>query len=218
MGGQGNKQYLMLGGRPILAYCLEVFEHHPEIDQVILVVPGAEIDFCRREVVDKFKFGKVAALVSGGAERQDSVRLGLEAVIGEPDDLVLVHDGARPFLCAGLVTRIIAETRVTGACLAAVPVKDTIKTVAGSRVVGTQPRQTLWQAQTPQGFHSDLLRRAHAAAVNAGIAGTDDAELVERLGHPVAVVEGDYHNLKITTPGDLLAAETLLAARKEGRL
>jgi len=215
MGGPGNKQYLLLGGRPILAHTVDVFQNHSEVDEIILVVPEAEVEFCRLEIVKKYGFDKVSALIRGGRERQDSVRLGLEAVIGAPEDLVLVHDGARPFIHGDLVSRIIAETRATGACLTAVPVKDTIKAVSGGRVEKTLPRQVLWQAQTPQGFRCGLLRRAHAEALRDGIAGTDDAALVERLGHPVAVVDGDYHNLKITTPDDLVAAEALLAAREE---
>ncbi len=209
-----SKQFLALGGRPILAHTLAIFEKHPAIDQVFIVAPRAEIDHCLSEVVQPFGFAKVRQVVPGGAERQDSVRLGLQACGAADDDLVLIHDGVRPFFPAGLVDEVIGTARESGACIVAVPVKDTIKLVEGGQVRQTPVRKSLWQAQTPQAFRFELIRRAHEQAHAAGFLGTDDASLVERLGHPVRVVRGSYRNIKITTPEDLVLGESFL--REEG--
>ena len=205
-----NKQYLQLGDRPLLAHTLAVFERHPAIDRVVVVVPAAEIDYCQRTVVAACGYTKVTAVVAGGAERQDSVRLGLDACGAHDDDLVLIHDGARPFLNAAQIDAVLAAAMDTGAALLGVPVKDTIKQVAAGRVVCTPERGSLWQAQTPQAFRLGLIRTAHHQALRDDFRGTDDATLVERLGQPVAMVTGSYRNLKITTPEDLVLAQALL--------
>jgi len=216
MGCSGNKQYLQLAGRPLLARTLALFEVSPLVASIRLVVPADEIDYCRREIVARYGCTKVTAVVAGGAERQDSVRLGLEAQPLDEAALVLIHDGARPLLDPALIAAVAAAAADTGAAIVAVPVKDTIKQVAAERIVATPDRRCLWAAQTPQAFRYGLIRKAHRQALAAGFAGTDDASLVERLGRPVAVVAGNYRNLKITTPEDLLLAEALLAAGEEG--
>jgi 2-C-methyl-D-erythritol 4-phosphate cytidylyltransferase len=211
MGASINKQYLQLAGKPILAHTISRFEQHPRIDNIIVIIPEAEIPFCQAEVVDRFDYRKVSAVVAGGAERQDSVRNGLEALEAEDDDLVLIHDGVRPLFEDDLVERMIDETLNHSACLAGVPVKDTIKEVEGGQVVATPARERLWQAQTPQAFRYGLIRDAHRRALEDAVVVTDDAMLAERDGHAVKMVMGSYRNIKITTPEDLAMAEAWLA-------
>ncbi len=206
-----NKQYLLLADRPVLAHTLAIFDAHSAVDSIHLVSPEAEIDFCRREVVERYGFAKVRGIVAGGAERQDSVRNGLLACAARADDIVLIHDGARPFFPPGLLSEVVATAARVGACMVGVPVKDTIKEVADGLVVATPDRRRLWQAQTPQAFRFELILEAHERAAREGFRGTDDAALVERLGRPVAMLEGSYRNIKITTPEDLLLARAFLA-------
>lgn len=213
-----NKQYLELAGRPVLARTLQVFEQHPLIDSITIIVAAAEVDFCQQEIVASGRFSKVAAVVAGGAERQDSVYCGLQACGAADDDLILIHDGARPLVTAAMIDRVVAAVRQDGACLAAVPAKDTVKVVRDGCVVDTPDRETLWLAQTPQAFRYDLIRAAHDRAAAEGVRATDDAQLAEWAGARVRVVEGDYRNLKITTPEDLPVAERLLAGEQEGSL
>lgn len=207
-----SKQYLLLGDRPILAHTLAHFDRHPQIDRIVITVPAADIDYCHTDIVLRYGFRKVAQLAPGGAERQDSVRNGLEACAGTDDDMVLIHDGVRPFVSAAMISTAITAARECGACVVGMPVKDTVKRVRNGLVVDTPERSSLWVAQTPQAFCFPLIRAAHADAKAAGFLGTDDASLVERLGHPVAMVAGDYRNIKITTPDDLLVARGFLAA------
>lgn len=216
MGAVVNKQYLTLADRPVLARTLNLFDAHPAVDRIHVISPAAEIDYCQREVVERYAITKVASIVAGGAERQDSVRNGLLACGAATDDIVLIHDGARPFFPAELIPAVVAAAVEVGACVVGVPVKDTVKEVAGARVVGTPDRRRLWLAQTPQAFRFDLIRDAHLQALREGFRGTDDAALVERIGRPVAMLEGSYRNIKITTPEDLLLAEAFLQAPAHG--
>lgn len=206
MGAAGNKQYLILADRPILAHTLSLFENHGAIDHVFVISPQEEIPFCRSEVVERYGFRKVRDVVAGGAERQDSVRNGLLACGADEDDIILIHDGVRPFVSTEAIDQVIAAARDVGGGVVGVPVKDTIKEVAAGRIVGTPDRRFLWQAQTPQAFPCRIIREAHGAAWKQGFRGTDDASLVERLGCPVGMVQGSYRNIKITTPEDLLLA------------
>lgn len=214
MGEAVSKQYLQLAGRPILAHTLALFEHHPQIEQICLIVPPADREFCRREIVERFQFHKVARIVAGGERRQDSVAAGLRALEQggpvAPDSPILIHDGARPLFDSSLLSRLIRMIAAHGACAVGVPVKDTIKDVQDSRITGSPERGRLWQAQTPQGFHYALLRKAFDRAERDGFCGTDDASLLERLGLPVQMIEGDYRNIKVTTQEDLLIASALL--------
>lgn len=211
MGASINKQYLELAGRPILAHTLALFENSSDIDRIIIISPQEEIPFCREQVVSRYGFRKVHDIVAGGAERQDSVRNGLGAVPdASGDDIILVHDGVRPFLPAALLPEVIATAQQVGGCVVGVPVKDTVKEVSDHRVVGTPVRERLWLAQTPQAFPFSVLRQAHDRALADSFRGTDDASLVERLGLPVAMVQGSYRNIKITTPEDLVLAHAFL--------
>lgn len=211
MGGDSNKQYLLLDGMPILARTVQTFQEADCIDAVYLVSPEQEIPFCRSEVVERYGFTKVRAIVPGGAERQVSVCNGLRAIEGiEPDDLVLIHDGVRPFVSAQMLEEAAAAAKEAGAAVVAVPVKDTVKVVRDGVITQTPPREELWLAQTPQAFRYGLIRAAHEEAAAAGFLGTDDASLMERQGKPVRVVRGDYRNIKITTPEDMILAEAFL--------
>jgi 2-C-methyl-D-erythritol 4-phosphate cytidylyltransferase len=208
MGAGVSKQYLPLGGKPILVHTLEVFERMAEAEEIVLVVAQADIPQAR-SLVERYGIGKVSAIVAGGSDRQGSVREGLKAVRAGAE-WVMVHDAVRPFVRAGNIRRLQAAMEESEAAVLAVPVKDTVKLVSGGFIQSTPDRSALWAVQTPQAFRLDLLRRAHAMAEADGIAATDDAMLVERLGVAVRVVEGDYRNIKITTPEDLLWAEALM--------
>lgn len=216
MGGLGNKQLLLLGGKPVLARTLEVFESSRLIDEVVLLAPEELVDTYRSVLVDKYGFQKVRRIVPGGLERQDSVYKGLEAVDPKAD-LVLVHDGARPLVTVDLIRRVVDAALIDGAAGVAVPVKDTVKRVGPDlTILETPPRDSLWLMQTPQVFSCRLLFKAYQEAVAAGFRATDDSMLVERLGVPVRVIPGSYENIKITTPGDLALAEAILAKREKG--
>jgi len=212
MGADGNKQYLELGDRPILAHTLTRLAALPCIDALHVIVADDERSFCHDQLVDRFGLTKVRAIVSGGAERQDSVRNGLAACGAADDDVVLIHDGVRPFFPAAQIAPLVAAAVANGAALLATPAQDTIKEVLDGQVVRTLERGRLWQVQTPQAFHFAVIRNAHRRALEAGFAGTDDAALVEWCGGTVAVVTGSPWNFKITTPADLALARALLAA------
>lgn len=212
IGAGVNKQYLELGDRPILAHTLIRLARLTEVDSLTLVVPEAEIDQCRAEIVARYQIDKVAGIVAGGAERQDSVRLGLAGLAAAEDDLVLVHDGVRPFFPSDRIPALVATAREVGAALFAIPAQDTIKEVREGRVERTLDRRALWLVQTPQAFRYATLRDAHRRAHAAGYQGTDDASLVEWCGGEVAAVEGSADNFKITTPADLALARALLNA------
>lgn len=197
MGGEVPKQYLPLEGHPLLWHTLAALERSPLIQALILVVRPEDRPFAGQVAGD---FAKVRGLVAGGGERGDSVRAGLGATT--PDDgIVLVHDAVRPFASPALIERVVAAAREWGAAVPALPVRETIKVVDDGRVVETPLRARLWGAQTPQGFRRSLL--LEACEKYSGQPATDEAMLVEQLGHPVRVVEGEAANIKITTPEDL---------------
>ncbi|MED1781101.1 2-C-methyl-D-erythritol 4-phosphate cytidylyltransferase [Brevibacillus fortis] len=211
MGGQRNKLWLPLAGEPILAHTVRLFATHPDIDEVVLVVSERD----HAEVMAWVSAEKLEAVVTlGGAERQDSVRNGLASLPADCD-YVLVHDAARPFVTRKQISDMIKQVQHDQATIMAVPVKDTIKVVGATGLVESTPaRESLWAVQTPQAFRMSLLREAHQAAEAAGKLGTDDAMLVEWLGHPVAIMHGSYENIKITTPDDLWFGEEILRKRK----
>lgn len=211
MGAGSNKQYLLLGGMPILAHTLRVFEQAPFIEGIYLVSPQQEIPFCRSEVVERYGFSKVRGIVAGGAERQYSVMNGLNAMEGiGQDDLVLIHDGVRPFIAVETIRAAATAAHEFGGAVVAVPVKDTVKVVHDGVITETPPREQLWLAQTPQAFRFGLIHAAHASAAAEGFLGTDDASLMERQGFRPRIVTGDYRNIKITTPEDMVLAEAFL--------
>ena len=207
----GPKQYALLGGHPLVDWSCEAFQNHPRVDDIVLVLPetSAKADYVRR-------FPKIIDVVSGGARRQDSVGAGVERLDGRHMGLVLVHDGARPLVPADVIDRVLAAAKKNGAAVPVICFEDTLKEIDGDRVVRTLERGRLGRVQTPQGFAYDLLRRALAAASEAGISGTDEASLVERLGETVAVVPGDPRNIKITTPLDLITAEAIRHENRPG--
>lgn len=209
MGGV-NKLFQLVGGRPLLALTLEVFQRHELVDCVVVAMAPEEIARCWEEVIHPYGLYKVVAVVAGGAERQESVYRAL-AYLPSACELVAVHDGGRPFLRSDLLTRCIEAAGTEGAAVAAVPVVDTVKVAGdgGSRVEHTLPRTRLWAAQTPQVFARGLLAAAYERAEKEGFTATDDSTLVERMGHPVRLVAGDEDNFKVTTPADLLRARIM---------
>lgn len=210
-----DKQVADLRGWPVFIHCLRMFESCDRINFVSVVLSETNFEIGRRSI-EQSGLSKVVATLVGGSRRQDSVRLGIEALdsISDGVDWIAVHDGARPFVDEEMVHRGLVAALTTGASVAAVRVKDTIKDVgAGGVVVSTPDRSRLWAVQTPQIFRADLLRKAHSSVTEDV---TDDASMVERVGGKVTVFEGDYDNIKITTPGDLTLAETI-SDRRSGQ-
>ena len=205
-----NKTWAMLSGKPLLAHSIGACEQSGLIDDIVVVLAQDALAE-GRQLCQSEGWQHIRALVPGGPRRRDSVLAGLEALNSATiPDYVLIHDGARPFLAPGLIERGLAAARQHGAATAAVPVKDTIKRAGpDGLVIETLDRAALWAVQTPQVFAYDLLLQAHHALDPAWDA-TDDAALVERLSHPVALFLGAYTNLKITTPDDLFIAEATL--------
>lgn len=209
------KQFLELSSCPILVHTLTVFEHWAGAESVVVVVPEDEQDRVAGWV-DDYQLKKITQIVCGGPRRQDSVYNGLRALRQEVD-IVLVHDGVRPLISTLVLDNCVKAVSNTGAAIAAVPLKDTIKEIADDKmVIKTLDRNRLWAVQTPQGFRKEILMRAMEQAAQDSFTGTDEASLVERLKIPITIVEGCYENIKITTAEDLLLAETFLNARKKG--
>jgi len=212
MAGALPKQYLPLAGIPLLARTLQALRASGRVDSLILVVPPGQEARCRTEILEPFGL-HADAVVPGGADRQASVFAGLSR-IPEGTDLVLVHDGARPFITAEVIQAAVSAAAAVGAAAVAVPVTDTIKVAdPDGSVKETPERGRLWAAQTPQVFRPALLREAHRQALQDGFRSTDDSALVERLGHPVRLVPGSPENVKITTTADLALADHILQAR-----
>ncbi|CEP66685.1 2-C-methyl-D-erythritol 4-phosphate cytidylyltransferase [Moorella glycerini] len=210
LGSGSNKVFLPLGDKPILAHILAVAEASPLVDEVIVVTRPEDIPLCH-QVVTGGPYRKVRQIVTGGRERQDSIAAGLKAV-APAAEWVAVHDGARPFLSPALLERVITAARDTGAAIAALPVKETIKRGnTEDLVTATLERRGLWAVQTPQVFRRDWLAAAYREAEINGWQATDDAALVERAGYPVKLVPGEEVNIKITTPGDLVLARAIMA-------
>lgn len=211
------KQYIELKGRTILSYTVETFEKSDNIDEIILVTSQEAIDFVTKNIVNKYQFTKVKAVVAGGAERQDSVYNGLKKV-SKDTDVVLIHDGVRPFVNNSYIAKLESIAMEFGACVLGAPVKDTIKICdSEGYIVDTPNRSTLWLAQTPQCFKYDVIINAYEKAYKEGYTGTDDSVLVEKTGVKVKMVEGDYNNIKITTPEDLYIGEVILENLLKGR-
>lgn len=219
MGTGIAKQFLELGGRPILAVTLEKFQMCPAIDCIIVVVPSGEIEYCRREIVERYGLTKVKQVIPGGERRQDSVRLGIRAA-GEGCSLVLIHDGVRPFVAPALIERVVAAAGKDRAVITALPAKETVKAVDGSGLVkGTYDRRQVRLVQTPQIFRYEDIRMAHEQALREGWEEmTDDALLVEKVGIPVRVIEGAESNIKVTTPQDLAMARFFAGEEKRDAL
>lgn len=206
------KAFVPLAGRPLVLHAVEALSAVATVTCVQPVVAREDLERFEALLGSAVAMPKLAAAVAGGAERQDSVRAGL-AVLPDDCELVAVHDAARPLVRGEDAARVIEVAAREGAAILAAPVQDTVKRVVAGRIAETPPRAECWAAQTPQVFRVDWLREAHAKALAEGIRGTDDAELVERLGIDVHVVEGASDNLKLTHPRDLALAERWLAER-----
>lgn len=214
MGGSVPKQFLSLGGEPLVIQSLRALQAAPVVVQIILAVPPADVEYCEREIVSRQCFTKVTKVVAGGAERQDSVRHAL-AQIPSDTEIVLIHDAVRPFVTLRMIADVVAAARKEGAAIIALPMRDTVKQVRMDGMIErTVDRTPLWLAQTPQAFRRDWIETAHRKAHAEGVRATDDASLVEWLGYSVAVVEGSGENIKVTRPEDLVIGEAILAARK----
>lgn len=216
MNSMVKKQFLMLKDKPLLYYSLKAFEDS-FIDSVILVASGEDMEYCRKEIVQKYHFNKVEKIVEGGKERYHSVINGVMAA--SVCDYIFIHDGARPFITGSILERLFEEVKISKACVAGMPVKDTIKIADSQGYIETTPKRDLvWMIQTPQVFSYELIYRAYdilqkeeTRLLKEGISITDDAMVVETLlGEKVKLVEGSYRNIKITTPEDLSVAEGFL--------
>ncbi len=207
-----DKIFAALAGKPLLWHVLHVFQGCDAVDQVVAVLSEASVEQGLR-LVEESGFSKVTAVCAGGQRRQDSVAEGLKRL--ESCDWAVIHDGARPCVTVELIERGLGEAQQTGAAVAAVPLKETVKVVdAEGEIENTPRREGLWAAQTPQIFRFDLIAGAYRM-VRQEV--TDDASLVETLGYKVRVYMGLYDNIKVTTPEDLALAETILRMRDEGR-
>ncbi len=216
MGAGVNKVFLPLYGEPVLFHTLRAFESCDAVDEVTVAVAPDEVGMARALIEAGGARSKAIRVIAGGERRQDSVLQGLGS-LDAACDIVVIHDGARPLIRPDAIGRVVEAAREFGAAILAVPVKDTIKLVRSGDVVGTVDRDALWAAATPQAFRREIIEAGHAAATQLGLAATDDSMLVEKAGATVKVVQGEYDNIKITTPEDLAIAEALLAARKGDR-
>lgn len=209
MGETINKQYLNIKGYPILYYTLKAFSQSDCIDEIIVVVAENEMDYCKEEIIRKYDFIKVKDVVIGGKERQDSVLNGLKAVSN--CEIVLIHDGARPFINQSIISDAICYANLYGATACGVQPKDTIKVKDSFGFsVETPDREKLFCVQTPQGFKYDLIIECHKKIREQGIRVTDDTMVVEQYGNRVYLYEGSYNNIKVTTPEDLETGRHIL--------
>jgi len=210
MGGDLPKQYLELAGKPIICHTLDRFHDVDCIGEVVITVEPGREDAFTKEILTPFGYPKSWKVTAGGEVRQRSVYNGLKS-ISATCDVVLVHDGVRPFITNEQIRKLAEVAGDKGGCILAAPVKETIKRVRSDGVIAeTVDRSVLWGAQTPQAFRLPLLMVAMEAAFEEGYMGTDEASIVERLGKEVVIVEGDGRNIKITTPEDLIMAEAIL--------
>lgn len=208
------KQFIQVGEYPLIYYALKTFEASI-VDEIIVVTRKEDIEYFKKEIVEKYHFSKVRKVVAGGKERYDSVEKGIIAA-DKRNKIVMIHDGARPFITNKMILDSISETRRCKACTVAVPVKDTIKVVDKDGFgVSTPDRSTLYQIQTPQTFDRGILLEAYERLRASGDKDiTDDTMIVERyLDHKVKTIEGSYENIKVTTPEDILIASALLKNR-----
>jgi 2-C-methyl-D-erythritol 4-phosphate cytidylyltransferase len=215
IGGKVPKTYLPICGRPMVLRTLDQFFSAQAVEEVVLVIAADEFLRCETMLRDDSELAnRPWILQSGGPTRQQSVKKGLERV-GSDTDIVVIHDGARPFVSPALIDRCVQATRDKGAVVVGVPVRDTIKIVSNDRWVQTTPsRSLLWTIQTPQVFRKQWIVEAHDRAAREAFEATDDAMLVERIGKPVFVVDGESTNIKITTLEDVWFAEALLREKR----
>jgi 2-C-methyl-D-erythritol 4-phosphate cytidylyltransferase len=209
IGGDLPKQFMKLGGKPMVVHSLRFFEKNTLIDEIVLVVSEEYLAFASQAIVDEWGLRKIRKITAGGKTRQESVLAGLSAC---PNgiDLVAIHDAARPFLAGDLFSQVMAKASETGAAILAVPAKESLKIAENGVITKNLRRDTVWIAQTPQVFRFDDILSAHQRAEAARNEATDDAQLYEQYCGKVAIVPGSYNNIKITTKSDLVLAEEIL--------
>ncbi len=213
MGSSTPKQFLRISGIPVIVWSMETFQRMREIDGIVVAGPDEHLPEIKK-FAEEYHITKLLAITAGGETRQMSSYQALRAHQFHDTDIVLIHDAARPFVTIEIIQRCISAAQKFGACGTYIPVKDTISEVENTTVVRALPREVLRSAQTPQAFHYSLIRQAHEHAIAKGIRNaTDDVSLVLLLEKPVQAVEGDYRNMKITTPDDLLLAEYIASLR-----
>lgn len=204
-----NKQFIKLNDKEIIAYTIDKFYNHDEINDIVIVIKKEEIEFFTTEIINKYNYKNIK-IAYGGLQRQDSVYNGIK-LLNEDCDLILVHDGARPFITNDIISNSIEEAKKNSAVVVGVPVKDTIKIInENNEIIDTPNRSQLWAVQTPQTFKYDVLKKAYEDAFECDFYGTDDAMLVERIGYKVKMIEGSYNNIKITTREDLSVGSQIL--------
>ncbi|MCL2400583.1 MAG: 2-C-methyl-D-erythritol 4-phosphate cytidylyltransferase [Defluviitaleaceae bacterium] len=206
-----HKQLMILKDRPVLTHTLAIFENHSEVQEIIVVASTDIINEIKSNVINPYGFSKIKAVVEGKATRQESVWVGIKAL--SPDTTgVLIHDGARPLVSTKAISDVIAFVKQGICAVSGVKSKDTIKITNSKNIVQDTPDRTgVWIVQTPQGFPVSLIKEAHKQAAEEGFLGTDDAMIVERMGVAVRMTEGNYHNIKLTTPEDIRVAEALFS-------
>ncbi len=209
LGGRKDKVFVPLGDRPVLFYTLRALENSKLIDEIILIVGSRYLGYVKNVFLPKFRFSKVKKVASGGRTRAISVSKGL-SLLSQDTDLVLIHDGARPFIDKYIIEKTVMEAGKSGAAVSGVPVKFTVKRVRGKKIEETVERKNLWEIQTPQVFKKDVLLRCYKKSKEKKFSPTDDAQVLERYGYKVKVVEGKSSNIKITTPEDLMLAKAIL--------
>jgi len=209
-----SKQFFEIDGVPVIVHTLRVFARNPQVAQIVVALRKSEMEQFSRQLEKEKIAGKVM-VVEGGEHRQQSVANALAQLKAAPDDVVLVHDAVRPFVDDEIIDHVVREVEKHGAAIAGLPAVDTIKQVEraaeSALITSTIPRERIVQAQTPQGFRYELIKRAFDSAAADGFIGTDEASLVERMGENVWVVMGSARNIKITTPGDMELAEFLMS-------
>lgn len=214
MGGGISKQYRKIGGKEVLHHSLSIFAFHPLVNDIILVVKATDLEICKDKISD-WDIPKVRAVIAGGEERQDSVSRALDAILSVADapELIIIHDGARPFASKELITRVIETTATYDSAVPGIAIKDTVKKAEGDIITETINRNSYYMIQTPQGFKASLLEKAYETARKDGYRGTDDSSLVERIHPGVRLVKGEESNIKITTEKDIVVGEAIMKER-----
>ena len=216
MGASVSKQYLLIEDKPVLYYSLKAFENS-NVDEIIIVAEKGTTNYCKANIVEKYNIGKVSSIIEGGAERYNSVHNGLKAIeAAGKDSYVLIHDGARALISVDVINNTIEEVKNKKAVIVGVPVKDTIKIVdVNGMVMDTPSRETLWQIQTPQAFVYEEILTAYNKVILENVPGiTDDSMVMEYSGiRKVEVIMGEYENIKITTPDDLVYARNIISKK-----
>ena len=206
---KNKKQFMEIGGKPLLYYTLRVFQDCKNIDEIVVVAPKGDITRTRKDIVEKFAFTKVKSVVKGGTERQDSVKIGFDAL--SPDtDIVVIHDAARPLINKALIDNVVNVAAEKGSAITAVRVTDTLKMAVNGVVKNTFPRENFWRAQTPQAFNYGILSECYDRKLNEEAVFTDEAQMLEYAGFEINIVEGIEQNIKITGSSDFKLATLLL--------